>query len=512
MSRARELFYGSAPYHLALTRPAPLVPSLRLPWRWPGDSARGRALLAGTFSFAGETVESRTPPWNAAASAEWRAALHGFAWLDDLAALDSAEAAAAARAWTADWLRRFALYDALLWRADVLGERLHAWVVNLELVRAGVERRAFAGAFARQTRHLARVAESEGEGIGRLRAARGLVAARAALGRKRATEAARQILVREIDRQFFADGGHRTRSPATQLEALRALIDARAALAAAGEAVPDALDDAIERAALMLRFFRHGDGGFALFNGAGEGDAAQITLALARAETRGRTPLSAPESGFERLQGGGTEVLFDCGAPPAPGFSGAAHAGALSFEMSHGAARLIVNCGAASRDPWKSALAATAAHSTVIVGNTSSAAVTATHQRAEHGGDLWTAATHDGYQANFGLVHGRQLFLAADGDDLRGEDSLTGRAGSGFVIRFHLHPAIEPALQPEGHAVVLLLPDGTRWRLRAEGAVLSIGESIYAGAGPRQKTQQVLLDGHVGSNGARVRWAIRRDG
>jgi len=31
---------------------------------------------------------------------------------------------------------------------------------------------------------------------------------------------------------------------------------------------------------------------------------------------------------------------------------------------------------------------------------------TVTHQRAEHGGDLWAAATHDGYQANFGLMHG----------------------------------------------------------------------------------------------------------
>ena len=110
------------------------------------------------------------------------------------------------------------------------------------------------------------------------------------------------------------------------------------------------------------------------------------------------------------------------------------------------------------------------------------------------------------------MTYGRQLFLAADGNDLRGEDSLTGRAGSGFIVRFHLHPAIEAALQPEGNAVILLLPDGGQWRLRAEGAVLSIGESIYAGSGVPQKTQQILLDGHVGTNGARVRWAIRREG
>jgi hypothetical protein len=40
---------------------------------------------------------------------------------------------------------------------------------------------------------------------------------------------------------------------------------------------------------------------------------------------------------------------------------------------------------------------------------------------------------------------------------------------------------------------------------------LSIAESIYLGAGTVKKTRQVVLDGHVGSNGALVKWAIRRE-
>jgi uncharacterized heparinase superfamily protein len=518
MRTIRTLFYGSALYHLALTRPAPPVLALRLPARWPGDAARGAALLAGRFSFAGDTVESAAPPWDAAPSEDWRTAIHGFSWLADLAAVASVEAVQAARDWTADWIHRFDLYDSFIWRPDIMGDRLFHWLEHLDLVRAGIERRGFGASFARQTRHLARAAEREGGGLGRLKALRGLVASCAALGGRRAVAAARGRFEREIAAQFFADGGHRARSPAAQLEALRYLIDAAAALTAAEEEAAPALEGAIERAALMLRFFRHGDGGFALFNGADQGDHALIDLALARAGALGRTPLTAPDSGFERLQGGGTVVLFDCGGPPREGFGRDAHAGTLSFEMSHGQTRVIVNCGAGAREPWRSALSATAAHSTAIVANTNSAELssdaapgTVTHQRAEHGGDLWCAATHDGYQANFGLTHGRQLFLAADGNDLRGEDSLTGRAGSGFIVRFHLHPAIEAALQPEGNAVQLRLSDGGRWRLRAEGAVLSLGESIYAGAGTPRKTQQILLDGHVGSNGARVRWAIRRE-
>ena len=335
MRRARALFYGSALYHLALSRPAPAALALRLPLRWPGDRERGAALMAGCFSFAGDTVESDLPPWEAAPSAAWRAALHGFSWLADLAALESDGAARVARDWTEDWLRRYAVYDPFAWRAELIGDRLFAWLEHLDLEAAGTGR-ACAASFARQARHLARVAGREGEGLGRLRALRSLVAARAALGGGHGLATALAQLERETAQQILPDGGHRARSATAQLEALRLLVDARTALAAAGEAVPEFLDRAVERAALMLRFFRHGDGGAALFNGADEGDPAQIDLALARAGAKGRPPLTAPDTGFERLQAGGTVVLFDCGAPAPKGFGRDAHAGALSFEMSDG--------------------------------------------------------------------------------------------------------------------------------------------------------------------------------
>ncbi len=126
-------------------------------------------------------------------------------------------------------------------------------------------------------------------------------------------------------------------------------------------------------------------------------------------------------------------------------------------------------------------------------------------------GAQWVAASHDGYKKNLGLTHARQLFLAADGEDLRGEDRLTGRAGQGFAIRFHLHPNVQASLTQDGNAVLLRLPSGIGWRLRTEGAVLSIAESIYLGTGSVKKTRQVVLDGHVGSSGALVKWAIRRE-
>ncbi|HXP32035.1 MAG TPA: heparinase II/III family protein [Stellaceae bacterium] len=529
MQSARAAFYGSAPYHLTLWGRRPRSLAFRLPAKWPGDAAAGATLLEGGFRFLGESAQERMPPWTADRRPEWLAELHRFRWLADLAAVGQ-DAAATARAWTADWVQRYAVFEPLAWRPDVMGDRLFAWIEHFDLI-AGADDQATGDwqadllrSLAQQTRHLARVAGREGAGLDRLAALRGLVAASAALRQEGRLARALRALDREIGAQILPDGGHQARSPAAQLAALRLLIDAHAALAAAGRAVPGELQQAIDRAAPMLRFFRHGDGRLALFNGADEGDAAMLELVLARGEAKGRPPASAPYVGFERLQGGGTVVLADCGKPAPPGFRDEAHAGTLSFEMSHGRERIIVNCGAyqGASAEWRMATRATAAHSTLIVADTNSTEIrpdgalgpgpeNVTCQRVEDNGSQLVTASHDGYRHNFGLVHGRQLFLAADGEDLRGEDRLTGEAGRGFAIRFHLHPDVEAALSPEGNTLLLRLPSGMAWRLRTSGAVMSLGESVYLGDGAARKTQQIVLDGHVGTTGAHVRWALRRE-
>lgn len=528
MASLRTHIYGSALYHLSLSGKVPTDLAIKLDQPWPGDPVRGTLLLGGEFRFAGDTVRGEAPSWGPDHPAAWRTEIHRFGWLADLAALGSDEAWRAARAWTGAWLERCGVFETVSWQPQVIGDRLFAWIEHFERLADGKDnaelRQKLLRSLTRQTRHLYRSALKESVGLPRLRALRGLVAATTALKQGGRCARALSRLGRETDAQILADGGHVSRSPAAQLQALICLIDARAALNAAQQEVPAALQQAIDRAAPILRFFRHGDGRFALFNGANENEVATIDLVLSRADAKGRAPLSAPHLGFQRMQAGRSYVLMDCGLPPRRGLDGDAHAGTLAFEMSHGRERIIVNCGAyhGPSQEWRLVTRATAAHSTLIVGDTNSAEIkpdgslgrgpnNVTMERAEDEGSQWVAATHDGYGALFGLTHARQLFLAADGEDLRGEDRLTGRAGHGFVVRFHLHPSVQASLSQDGGGVLLRLPSGTGWRLKAQGAVMSLGESVYLGQGEVRKTQQIVLDGHVGSSGAVVRWALRRE-
>ena len=86
------------------------------------------------------------------------------------------------------------------------------------------------------------------------------------------------------------------------------------------------------------------------------------------------------------------------------------------------------------------------------------------------------------------------------------------RSGQSFAIRFHLHPQVQASLTQDGSTALLRLPSGVGWHLRSEGAVMSLAESVYLGAVTTRKSQQVVLEGHVGSQGATVKWAVRREG
>jgi len=122
--------------------------------------------------------------------------------------------------------------------------------------------------------------------------------------------------------------------------------------------------------------------------------------------------------------------------------------------------------------------------------------------------------SHDGYQRAYALRHRRRVYLSADGADLRGEDRLephgVARAAD-FTVRFHLHPDVRANLAQGGDSALLRLAKGGGWRLRAAGAWISLEPSVYLGRKDEiRRSQQIVLSGRTGPDGARVKWALHR--
>ena len=362
------------------------------------------------------------------------------------------------------------------------------------------------------------------DGVPRLQAAIALTYAALCMARQqRYIRAATRRLSDELARQILPDGGHISRNPGALIELLVDLLPLRTVFTARNIAPPPALLNAIDRMMPMLRFFRHGDGNFALFNGMGPTPTDLLTTILAYDDARGAPLANAPHSGYQRLESAGTLVLMDTGRPPPMAVSQEAHAGCLSFELSAKQNRIVVNCGlpATSREGWRQVARATAAHSTVTFNDTSSARFVESGPikrmlygtpliggprevavgREEEPGGIVLRASHDGYADLFNVIHQRVLVLTPDGRRLDGEDLFTPAKGEAvpadrdqFAVRFHLHPTVKANRLADGHSAMLQMPNKEVWTFSAYEDRVDIEESVYLAGpdGPRRTVQLVI--------------------
>jgi uncharacterized heparinase superfamily protein len=289
----------------------------------------------------------------------------------------------------------------------------------------------------------------------------------------------------------------------------------------------------------MLRFFRHGDGSFALFNGMSNAPSHLLATLLAYDDTHGVPMANMPHSGFQRLDAGTMTVIMDTGPPPPPNVSHEAHAGCLSFELSAGPGRIVINCGMPStgRDNWRAFARGTPAHSTLTYHGASSCQfveLTAmkrflqgspivsgpsnveSYREVMANGTLLTTS-HDGYLERFGVIHRRVLMAAQDGSRLDGEDTVSpapgGRfkgAATDYALRFHLHPAVKASRLGDARGVMLVLPNREVWTFEALDDKVELEDSVFLAGndGPRRTAQIVI---HQDSRQASsIRWSFVR--
>lgn len=535
----------------AMSRPATAFISQPEP-RSIGYLARGRQLCAGNFVFAGSLVHSPgTSIWDIEPpDAAFAAELHGFGWLDDLAAAGDAAARERAQAWLWEWIARYGKGAGPGWTPDLTGRRLIRWISQALFLLRGQPSEASAPFFrslAQQTAFLSRRWQAAAPGLPRFEALTGLIYAGVSLeGMQDLTEPARAALSRECERQIDAAGGIPTRNPEELLEVFTLLTWAALGLSDSGQSAAEAHWRAVERIAPTLRTLRHADGALARFHGGGRGLDGRLDGALAASGVKTRTP-DGLAMGFARLSAGRTSVIVDAAPPPKGMASAGAHASTLALEVTSGRRPVIVNCGSGVSfgAEWRRAGRATPSHSALVLASGSSARLS---NDARHLDWLSEApgnvpanlsklpdgqrfeGAHDGYVRGHGLTHVRNLDLSADGRGLAGEDMLLAVAeadkrrfdraldgtrlhGVPYDIRFHLHPEVDASVDMGGAAVSIALRSGEIWIFRADGeAALSLQPSVYlekTRLKPRA-TKQIVLSGRALGYATRMRWSLAK--
>src|ERR1700737_2016929 len=232
-------------------------------------------------------------------------------------------------------------------------------------------------------------------------------------------------------------------------------------------------------------------------------------------------------------------IIMDTGPPPPASVSHDAHAGCLSFELSSGLSRLVINCGVPSpgRDNWRAFARGTPAHSTLTCHETSSCqfvelsamkrllqgspvvsgpATVESYPDACGTGVLLTTS-HDGYLPRFGVVHRRVLMIAHDGTRLDGEDTLSPAPGgrikgseTDYALRFHLHPSVKASRLSDARGVMLVLPNRDVWTFEALDDKVDLEDSVFLAGndGPRRPAQIVIRQDS--RQAASIRWSFVR--
>ncbi len=501
---------------------------------WKGSADRGRWLIhGGIFTLEGDQLELHNAEWQPEGVDEtWIKYIHSFEWLRDLKALGGDKGRLAARAMLENWMCTYPHYDETTWRPDILGARLSNWLSSFTFFGESATeefQEQFYVSLARQVRHLSRNTPGNLSGVCLLQAIKGLAYCGLAMeGREQLLEQALNLLHKEIGKQILSDGGHVTRNPQTLLEAVIILIDIRTALRQGGYPCPEKILHALDRAVPALRFFRHADRHFALFNGCQEGHEDLMKQVFLHANNRAKVLNSLPHSGYERMAVGRGLIIMDTGKPAKWPHDTTSHAAPLSFEMSYGRERIIVNCGShPTNDEWKDTLRFTAAHSSLTIddrnaceihkdGSISRKPKKVSLHRDDMIEGVLVDASHDGYIPVNGITHRRRLYYADEGNDLRGEETLTCTTGLNKVhniaVRFHLHPKVSVSLVKDGEEALLTLPGGTGWRFTASGATLVLEDSVYLGEGIRpRKTKQLVILADMDIDTLQIKWALQRE-
>lgn len=267
-----------------------------------------------------------------------------------------------------------------------------------------------------------------------------------------------QILSEELDEQFLDDGGHYERSPMYHQIMLQLYTDVVDVLSRQGFGSADPMQVRVEDMQRWLRTMLHPDGDIALFN-----DAA-FKIAPAPQHQIEETPpesgfCALPESGYYLFRDGdaGNALFFDCG-PLGPDYQpGHGHCDALSYELSIGGQRMIVDSGVSNYygdEAWRHYYRSTRAHNTVVIDDQDQSEVWGRFRVARRaypydtvcqaeGADLaYVISSHTGYRRLPGRPEHRRSVAWIDRRFWAIHDDIGGDGNHKLQSLIHLHPDV----------------------------------------------------------------------
>jgi uncharacterized heparinase superfamily protein len=278
------------------------------------------------------------------------------------------------------------------------------------------------------------------------------------------------LLSKELQKQILADGMHDERSASYHAQVFADLLECRHALG--GDPLGGALDNALHRMAQVTAGLTHPDGGPVLFNDAGltmaysPGECLDVYERLFDRRPKQRQVFALEAAGYYGFRHGDKYMIADCGRIAPDDLPAHGHGDVLSFELSAGGKRMIVDQGVFEYNPGEKRQRARAAlsHNTLCFEGADQAeffgafrcgrrpdVTVLSYEPLPDGFVL--EGTHDGFRTLAGSPRHVRRFEAGP-ERIVIHDRIEGASGHTARIGFLLHPGTEVVV--EGRSARLL--------------------------------------------------------
>ncbi len=184
---------------------------------------------------------------------------------------------------------------------------------------------------------------------------------------------------------------------------------------------------------------------------------------------------------------------------------------------------MIVNCGFGDHlgNEWSEALKSPASQSTLSLLEEKTGVErkldiykhqkTNTPSRREYNGNTVVEGEYIIESGDFFLDHRRILTMFKGGGVIRGVDSLSGKSGNKFAIRFHLHPNIKVIPIRNFSGALLKTRRGSGWQFTIDEGCLVIEDSVYIeGLSKPRRSKQIVLYSETSSSEKIVKWILEK--
>ncbi|NOE80013.1 heparinase [Vibrio cholerae] len=485
-------------------------------WIWNGPEISERSLFDGGWvSYLNVKANFIDEPiWNNKNFEKlWLYNLHYF---DDLNAIDSASRQAIQSSFVDRWITDNPPVAGNGWEPYPLSLRIVNWIKWYN--RAGINNPNVILSLHQQAQALSKQLEYHILGNHLFANGKALVFAGCFLQGDLADsylDIGLKILEREVPEQFLADGGHFELSPMYHCILLLDLLEL-IQLAAVTQhtrllAVVTYWRQVALKALNWLSVMIHVDGNVSFFNDSAIGIAASpqqifnyaATLDLEPDFNQSQRLHTLADSGYSKIAMDSHSLIFDHAQVGPDYLPGHAHADTLSFEWSIGNQRVFVNSGTSMYGVSHERLRQrkTAAHNTIEVDGQDSSEVwsgfrvarraKAVLESAQTSGEWVTlTAAHNGYRRLKGKVTHRRIIAMAE-KQLVVTDHLTGNFNQA-VAHFHLHPAIQANVEPDG-SIQLQLSNGQRIEFRSTGVCQLVNTSWHPHFGQSVATLKIAV-------------------